>query len=160
MTAVEQTTVMTMLNGENILSPSDHDDDIINHSIFDQLLGMDDGDDHEFSRALVWDFFEQAEGALVEMDQAMTALDFTELSRLGHFLKGSSAALGLTKVKLSCERLQHYGNLTDETGKNSITEEEAKTLSLALLVQMRSEYKEAEVYLREFYESQEDTESQ
>ena len=57
---------------ENILGASDHDDDdIINHSIFDQLLGMDDGDEHEFSRGLVWDYFEQAEGALVEMDQAM-----------------------------------------------------------------------------------------
>lgn len=62
---------MNLPNGELILNTSDQDDDIINHSIFDQLLGMDDGDDHEFSRALVWDYFEQAEGALEEMDQAM-----------------------------------------------------------------------------------------
>jgi len=31
------------------------------------------------------------------------------LSELGHFLKGSSATLGLTKVKDSCEKIQHYG---------------------------------------------------
>lgn len=87
-------------------------------------------------------------------------MDFTELSRLGHFLKGSSAALGLTKVKHSCERLQHYGNLTDETGTKSITEEEANTLSLELLIQMRREYKEAEEYLREFYEDPDDADGQ
>ena len=42
--------------------------------------------------------------------------DLTQLSTLGHFLKGSSATLGLTKVKDSCEKLQHYGARKDETG--------------------------------------------
>jgi len=33
--------------------------------------------------------------------------DLQELSSLGHFLKGSSATLGLTKVKDMCEEMQH-----------------------------------------------------
>lgn len=37
-----------------------------------------------------------------------------ELSSLGHFLKGSSAALGIIKVQASCEKMQHYGNKRDE----------------------------------------------
>jgi len=40
-----------------------------------------------------------------------------ELSSLGHFLKGSSATLGFTKVKDECEKIQHYGHKKNETGE-------------------------------------------
>ncbi|KAF9110339.1 hypothetical protein BGX27_006493 [Mortierella sp. AM989] len=128
------------------------DDGIIDHTTFDQLLEMDDEEDHEFSKSLVWNYFEQAEKTFDDMDEAMERLDFPDLSRLGHFLKGSSAALGLTKVKESCEKLQHYGNRKDATGANAITNDEAERLIRALLVQMRTEYDEAENYLRVFYD--------
>ncbi|KAG0215673.1 hypothetical protein BGX28_008919 [Mortierella sp. GBA30] len=128
---------------------------IIDHTTFDQLLEMDDEEDHEFSRSLVWNYFEQAEKTFNDMEEAMERLDFPDLSRLGHFLKGSSAALGLTKVKESCEKLQHYGNRKDAAGVNTITNAEAESLIRALLVQMREEYDEAENYLRVFYETQE-----
>lgn len=42
--------------------------------------------------------------------------DLERLSSLGHFLKGSSATLGFTKVKNECEKIQHYGHMMDETG--------------------------------------------
>ncbi|KAF9896438.1 hypothetical protein BX616_007449, partial [Lobosporangium transversale] len=128
------------------------EDDIIDHVTFDQLLEMDDEEDHEFSKSLVWNYFEQAEKTFADMEAAMEKLDFPDLSRLGHFLKGSSAALGLIKVKQSCEKLQHYGNRKDATGNNSITNEEAENLIRTLLVEMRREYDEAENYLRVFYE--------
>ncbi|KAG0312705.1 hypothetical protein BGZ97_010941 [Linnemannia gamsii] len=131
------------------------DNGIIDHTTFDQLLEMDDEEDHEFSRSLVWNYFEQAEKTFEDMNNAMEKLDFPDLSRLGHFLKGSSAALGLTKVKESCEKLQHYGNRKDAAGVNNITNEEAETLISALLVQMRREYNEAESYLKVFYDGQE-----
>ncbi|KAF9907308.1 hypothetical protein EC991_011130 [Linnemannia zychae] len=131
------------------------DNGIIDHTTFDQLLEMDDEEDHEFSRSLVWNYFEQAEKTFLDMDNAMEKLDFPDLSRLGHFLKGSSAALGLTKVKESCEKLQHYGNRKDAAGVDAITNEEAETLIRALLVQMRREYNEAESYLKVFYDGQE-----
>ncbi|CAO3574949.1 unnamed protein product [Mortierella alpina] len=131
------------------------DDDIIDHTTFDQLLEMDDEEDHEFSKSLVWNYFEQAEKTFQDMEEAMTKLDFPDLSRLGHFLKGSSAALGLTKVKESCEKLQHYGNRKDAAGLDTISNEEAERLIKALLIQMRGEYDEAENYLRVFYADQE-----
>ncbi|KAF9957431.1 hypothetical protein BGZ70_009518, partial [Mortierella alpina] len=131
------------------------DDGIIDHATFDQLLEMDDEEDHEFSKSLVWNYFEQAEKTFEDMEAAMKKLDFPDLSRLGHFLKGSSAALGLTKVKESCEKLQQYGNRKDAAGVDEITDEEAERLIKALLIQMREEYDEAEHYLREFYEDQE-----
>lgn len=73
------------------------------------------------------------------------------MSRLGHFLKGSSAALGLIKIKGSCERLQHYGELKDAEGVAPIDEKEAESLIQALLAQMRPEYDEAKEHLEGFY---------
>ncbi|KAF9559400.1 hypothetical protein EC968_006624 [Mortierella alpina] len=140
---------------ENETDAEDLDDGIIDHTTFDQLLEMDDEEDHEFSKSLVWNYFEQAEKTFEDMDEAMNKLDFPDLSRLGHFLKGSSAALGLTKVKESCEKLQHYGNRKDAAGVNTITNDEAENLIKALLKQMREEYDEAENYLRVFYDDQE-----
>jgi osomolarity two-component system, phosphorelay intermediate protein YPD1 len=52
-----------------------------------------------------------------------------ELSGLGHFLKGSSATLGFTKVKDQCEKIQHYGLKKDETGEHD-EPDEAKCIRL------------------------------
>jgi len=87
-------------------------------------------------------------------------LDFPDLSRLGHFLKGSSAALGLRRVTESCERLQHFGNRKDATGVKTITNEEAEDLIRALLVQVRDEYNEAKNYLTVFYDGEEGLEEE
>lgn len=110
---------------------------------FGQLLEMDDDEDHSFSKALTWDYFDQVRAAPLpracdpelerqavatfnEMDAAVYAMltenyslrpssvrsvvrasnDLLTLSRKGHFLKGSSAALGLNKVKASCEKMR------------------------------------------------------
>ncbi|ORY00509.1 histidine-phosphotransfer domain, HPT domain-containing protein, partial [Basidiobolus meristosporus CBS 931.73] len=125
--------------------------DLIDHSTFDQLLEMDDDDDHEFSKSIVDNYFLQAEDTFNSMDSALSQKDLQKLSELGHFLKGSSAALGLQKVKVSCEKIQHYGNEKDETGTKSISEEEALEKITPLLVQVKEEYLEAETYLKQFY---------
>ena len=78
--------------------------------------------------------------------------DLDSLSSLGHFLKGSSATLGLTKVKDSCEKIQHFGARKDEAG-NPAPFDDAKYLSLikSTLDVVKAEYKEAERILRQFY---------
>jgi osomolarity two-component system, phosphorelay intermediate protein YPD1 len=45
------------------------------------------------------------------------AKNLDELSKLGHFLKGSSATLGFVKVRDECEKIQHYGHKKNETGE-------------------------------------------
>jgi len=45
------------------------------------------------------------------------AKDLPKLSALGHFLKGSSAALGVTHVQASCEKIQHLGQQREEPAK-------------------------------------------
>ncbi|KAG2198689.1 hypothetical protein INT46_001296, partial [Mucor plumbeus] len=135
---------------EKIVNP----DDLIDMNTFEQLLDMDDEDDHEFSYSIVNNYFEQAETTFNDMDEALEKKDLTELSRLGHFLKGSSAAIGLTKVKATCEKIQNVGNCQDEEGTGKIDETEALKRITPLLPQVKTEYSEAEEYLKNFYEVQ------
>ena len=78
--------------------------------------------------------------------------DLTQLSSDGHFLKGSSATLGLTKVKDSCEKIQHYGARKDESGNPSnLSAEECLRRIGAILKDVKEEYKDAERVLKHFY---------
>lgn len=79
------------------------------------------------------------------------AKDLAKLSSLGHFLKGSSAALGVAKVQASCERMQHYGQRRDEQAGVDLSDEEALTRIDALLVQVKNEYSDAEKWLKDWY---------
>ncbi|KAL1923991.1 uncharacterized protein VTP21DRAFT_7026 [Calcarisporiella thermophila] len=130
------------------------DDDIIDHITFDQLLEMDDDEDREFSRSIVWNYFEQVESTVRNMDEALKSKKLDELSHLGHFLKGSSAALGLNKVKASCEKIQNIGNLKNDLGTATIDEEEALRLITQHISIVKRECQEAEKYLRRFYKDE------
>ena len=77
--------------------------------------------------------------------------DFQSLSSLGHFLKGSSAAVGLIKLKASCEKIQNYGNKLDETGNHSISEDDALSKIAEVLVVTKKDFREAEIWLKRFY---------
>ena len=44
---------------------------IIDMDIFGQLLEMDDEEDREFSKEIVWNYFEQAESTFEKMDKAL-----------------------------------------------------------------------------------------
>lgn len=45
--------------------------------------------------------------------------DLKELASLGHFLKGSSAALGVTRLSSFCQKIEHYGHLRDPSPASS-----------------------------------------
>ena len=45
--------------------------DLIDHETFDQLLEMDDDEDHDFSKSIVLNYFEQAETTFGSMDKAL-----------------------------------------------------------------------------------------
>jgi len=119
--------------------------------IFGQILDLDEEDQHEFSMGMAWAYFQQAVATFKEMDDAYAAKDLKKLSELGHFLKGSSAALGVTKVQHSCERIQHYGDLRDEETKKDLSADEALTIIKSTLKSVQSEYDEAEKWLKAYY---------
>jgi len=130
------------------------DTDIFDISTFHQILEMDDDpDEREFSKSIVFDFFDQAESTFKKMEAAVGDKDLAQISQLGHFLKGSSATLGLTQVKNSCEKIQHLGNRKDETGTNSEPDDALSLERLQKVIeQAKSEYEEAQKLLRGFYE--------
>ena len=74
-----------------------------------------------------------------------------ELSQLGHFLKGSSATLGLTHIKNSCEKIQHLGHMKDEKGESDKSEDYCLDSIRSELNVLRAEYAKCERALRRFY---------
>ncbi|RKF75288.1 Multistep phosphorelay regulator 1 [Golovinomyces cichoracearum] len=97
----------------------------VDAATFMQILEMDDDEDEkEFSKSIVLGFFDQAEATFIKMDDALESKDLAALSSLGHFLKGSSATLGLSKVMNSCEKIQHFGQKKDAEGINDEKDED------------------------------------
>lgn len=89
--------------------------EIINWGILNEIISMDE-DDPEFSKGLIIQYIDQAETTFGEMDaQLQGSRDLAELEKLGHFLKGSSAALGLQRIAWSCERIQNLGRKAEKS---------------------------------------------
>jgi len=129
----------------------------------------DDEEEREFSRSIVYGFFTQAEetfhgmdldmyvtGLTAVMTNALTVIrknkDLAGLSSKGHFLKGSSATLGFTKIRDECEKIQNYGRKKDETGTNDEPDEE-KLLRLIeeAVNEVKRAYKVVEALMKKFY---------
>lgn len=77
--------------------------------------------------------------------------DLATLSSLGHFLKGSSATLGLNLLKQSCEKIQHWGHGKDETGTKDEKEDVCLEAITKELVKLKKDYVTVEKALRKFY---------
>lgn len=79
--------------------------------------------------------------------------DLPTLSSLGHYLKGSSATLGFTKVKVECEKIQHYGDHKDETGLKD-EDDDTKLLDLIdnSLSKAQKETATCEELMRKYYD--------
>lgn len=83
--------------------------------------------------------------------------DLKKLSELGHFLKGSSATLGLVKVREGCEKIERYGKMEDgdgnkEDGEGKELDADAclKRIKVALK-DVKTQYQDVERALRKFY---------
>jgi osomolarity two-component system phosphorelay intermediate protein YPD1 len=112
----------------------------------------EDDDEREFSRQMAWAYFSQVGDTFKKMDKYLEDEDVAKLSALGHFLKGSSAALGVSKVQESCEKIQHYGLLRDEERDINLTKPEAIKLIRSMLVKAKKDYVVAEDWLKKWYE--------
>jgi hypothetical protein len=81
---------------------------IVDMNSFGQILAMDDNDPtREFSKALVWAWCEQAEMSVEQMDTYLQDGAIDKLCDKAHYLKGSSASLGLVKVSQTCQSIYH-----------------------------------------------------
>jgi len=153
----------------------------IDPNTFLQILEMDDDDDdREFSKGIVSQFFSQAEDKIIEMKEYVyepsiplakygtfllnilliylfcyrKSQDLVQLSSLGHFLKGSSATLGFTKIQEACEVIQHLGMGKDESGHKVISDpQESLSQIQKKLDVMEADCQSVKSVLRNFYEA-------
>ncbi|CCE80305.1 Piso0_003418 [Millerozyma farinosa CBS 7064] len=84
------------------------DSGLIEWSVFSELVAMDE-DEEGFSKSLFQTFVDQVLETFKEIDENLKNKNFDKVSSLGHYLKGSAAALGLEKISSQCERIQNYG---------------------------------------------------
>ncbi|CAE7225581.1 unnamed protein product [Rhizoctonia solani] len=122
----------------------------IDEAVFGQITEMDDDDD-DFSSDIVRDYFKQAVVTFKEIEDALNSKDFNTLSSKGHFLKGSSAALGVKKVQGWCEHIQHYGNLRDEVKGIDLSEQQALRGIELIMPKLKKDYESAKVWLINYY---------
>jgi len=120
---------------------------------FEQILDMDEEPgDREFSQGIVFDFFTQAEGTFADMDKDIENKDLQALSDKGHFLKGSSATLGFTKIKDECEKIQNYGRQKNETGTaDEPDKEKCLRMIRASLTEAKEAYVVVQGMMKKFY---------
>ena len=81
---------------------------LIDDEIFNQLLDIEEDDSKDFTRGLVQDFFQQVDESIVQFKELLDDSKVIEAGKLGHYLKGSSAMIGVTKVKDVCEDIQMW----------------------------------------------------
>lgn len=87
--------------------------EVINWNILNEIISMDE-DDPDFSKSLITQYIDQATTTFGQMDDHLVGdKDLKELDSLGHFLKGSSAALGLQRIAWVCERIQNLGRKSE-----------------------------------------------
>jgi PAS domain S-box-containing protein len=67
----------------------------------------------EMREQLLDTFDGQREKCVADIGEAVQRGDRDEVRRLAHLLKGSSASLGATSLRLCCERLEHLGRRQD-----------------------------------------------
>ncbi|KAJ3474659.1 hypothetical protein NLI96_g12332 [Meripilus lineatus] len=126
----------------------------INMEIFEQILELDEDDeDLEFSSGMVEAYFAQADKTFDDMDEALRDKKLAELSSLGHFLKGSSAALGIHRVQNTCEEIQHYGKKEDfKAGGKALLDDVALGMIEVCIARGKEEYKVARKWLEDWFE--------
>lgn len=127
-------------------------DEVVDMEVFNQLLEIDDDDDREFSKGLAYDYIQQADTTIDQIKEALETRDLEVLSARGHFLKGSSAALGLRRVQHSCEALQHFGKCLNAHGEGpECNEDEALRRCRILLGRLVREQTDAKEWLENFF---------
>lgn len=78
--------------------------------------------------------------------------NLSELSSLGHFLKGSSATLGFNKVRDSCQIIQQYGHKQTVDGTDEPDEEVCLKKIKAAVEAVKVDFVDLEKELKAFFD--------
>ena len=72
----------------------------------DTLRALNPGDNDQFIREIVTMFLEDTPMRIAELDQTFTSGEAKKFSRAAHSIRGSSANLGATALRLAAEQLE------------------------------------------------------
>lgn len=132
---------------------------LVEWSVFSELVAMDE-DEEEFSKGLCQTFVNQFKETAQEIDDNLKSKNLEKLSSLGHYLKGSAAALGLKSISTQCERIQNYGhrvnfdNFKPEKDVDKETDEFWITLIQDAVNKAKSGFEESKAALDEYFEDE------
>ncbi|KAI8929323.1 hypothetical protein BC831DRAFT_302235 [Entophlyctis helioformis] len=79
------------------------------------------------------------------MRERMIDQDWEALGKLGHFLKGSAATIGLVKLSDSCYRIQILGSAADAGS------DPQRTTLCGLVAQVERECRQAQAYFEHIF---------
>lgn len=131
---------------------------LVDWPVFWELVAMDE-DEEGFSQGLFQTFVDQFEDTYKELEESVEEKDLDKLSSLGHYLKGSAAALGLVTVAEQCERIQNYGHknncddfeLDDETNTDITDDAYWVTLVEDAMAKVQDAFKKSKAALNEYF---------
>ncbi|KAK0622768.1 hypothetical protein B0T14DRAFT_514442 [Immersiella caudata] len=122
---------------------------------FQAVLDMDgEGEDREFSRTVVEEYFRQFEVAIDEIDAAIGSQDLHSLASLGSTLGGSSRSLGFTKIADGCSLVEENGIVSGRkvNADGGDTGVRLGKIQQAVL-QMKPDFEEAKRLVLDFYKN-------
>ncbi|EDO17994.1 hypothetical protein Kpol_1054p41 [Vanderwaltozyma polyspora DSM 70294] len=131
--------------------------EVIDWNILNEIISMDE-DDPDFSRMLIMQYIDQAQTTFDKMQNELeTTKDLSALNSLGHFLKGSSATLGLQRIAWICEKIQNLGKKQSNEVIPAIDGSNDKVyleMISKALDQARVEFKLARKELSDYYKTE------
>ncbi|CEP64603.1 Ypd1p LALA0_S12e02718g [Lachancea lanzarotensis] len=128
---------------------------VINWDTFNEIVSMDE-DSPDFSKNLVIQYFDQAATTFDQIQQELDGkCELEQLASLGHFLRGSSAALGLQRIAWACERIQNLGRKREgSVAGQTVPDSHYAALVRENLNHARNEFQAAKAELSTFYNSE------
>lgn len=99
--------------------PEMADPTVIDPQAIENLRSLNPGDEDEFLREITGIFLEDTPLRIAELDQGLAEGDLAKFTRAAHSIKGSSANLGATALRIVAENLEHHARtcgLQDVTG--------------------------------------------
>ncbi|KAB8275975.1 histidine-phosphotransfer domain, HPT domain-containing protein [Aspergillus minisclerotigenes] len=124
---------------------------MVDKDTFSRFLELDKPNEHDFSASIVFDFLDLAEDSFYQMDKALEHKVLIQLAWLGDWLKGSSARLGVIKVRDGCEKIEKYGTGIDEDGTTRLGSDICLERISENLKIVKGDYKDVKTSLKEFY---------
>ena len=79
---------------------------VIDPQAIANLRSLNPGDNDEFLREIAGIFLEDTPLRITELDQSLMAGDVSKFTRAAHSIKGSSANLGATALRVAAEQLE------------------------------------------------------